>query len=290
MACPATVFAVPQTFPPPPPSVPMTPGGSAMAFETILLEMDERKVATLTVNRPSKLNALSLQVIREIDEAMDTLIHDRSVRGLILRGAGEKAFVAGADIEWMSHIAPIEAAEFARLGHDTFFKIEEAPFPVGAAVMGFALGGGCELAMAADFIVAGKSARFGQPEVKLGLIPGLMGSQRLPRLVGSARARELLFTGRMMDAEEAHRLGLVVKLVPDDQVIAEMDRIFDQVVANARDAIAITKRLINEGHALNKHTAGSLEAGAFGLVFATDDHKEGIRAFLEKRPPRFKGS
>lgn len=261
-----------------------------MGYESILLERDDRGVATITINRPDKLNALSQQVIAEIDKAMDELVHDRTVRGLILTGAGDKAFVAGADIEWMSHITPVEAADFARLGHQVFFKIEEAPFPVAAAVRGFALGGGCELAMAADFIIAGRSAKFGQPEVKLGLIPGLMGSQRLPRLVGSARARELLFTGRMMDAEEAHRLGLVVQLVDDEDVMDTTNKIMDQIVANARDAISITKRLINEGSHMDKHTAGSLEAGAFGLVFATEDHNEGIRAFLEKRKPQFKGA
>lgn len=258
-------------------------------YETILLDIDERGVATITINRPDKLNALSRTVIQDLDKAMDRLMHDRAIRGLILKGGGGKAFVAGADIEWMSHISPVEAAEFSRLGQNVFFKIEEAPFPVGAAVKGFALGGGCELAMAADFIVAGRSSKFGQPEVKLGLIPGLMGSQRLPRLVGSARARELLFTGRMMDAEEAFRVGLVVRLVDDEEVDPEMEKIFDQIAANARDAVAITKRLVNEGFPLDKHTAGSLEAGAFGLIFGTEDHTEGIQAFLEKRKPEFKG-
>lgn len=260
-----------------------------MAFETILMDRDARDIVTITINRPDKLNALSLQVVKELDEAMTSIMNDRSVRGLILTGAGDRAFVAGADIEWMSHISPTEAAHFARMGHQVFFKIEEAPFPVAAAVRGFALGGGCELAMAADFIIAGRGSTFGQPEVKLGLIPGLMGSQRLPRLVGSARAREILFTGRMVDAEEAERLGLVVRLVDDDQVLDEVNKIMDTICENAPEAISITKRLINEGAHLDKHTAGSLEAGMFGLVFATEDHNEGIAAFLERRKPNFKG-
>ncbi len=258
-----------------------------MAYETIRLE-EEQGVWTLSVDRPDAMNALNRTVIDEIARAVDEL-REKKARGLIVRGAGEKAFVAGADIKAMQGLEPKQAEAFARAGQEALFKLEEAPFPTLAAVRGFALGGGLELAMAADFIVAGEGAKLGQPEVTLGLVTGFAGSMRLPRLVGPARAKELLMTGRMVDATEAQAMGLVARVVPDDELFEQAAKIMGKMARNAPLAVAGMKRLVNEGAGKDRREAADLEAGVFGEMFASEDHKEGIEAFLGKRKPGFKG-
>lgn len=259
-----------------------------MGYETLTLETDDDGIATLAVNRPDKLNALNQDVLAELSRAMKELARDRP-RGLLLRGAGEKAFVAGADIRWMSGLTAQEAMTFSRMGQEAFLRIEDAPFPVVAAVRGFALGGGLELAMAADLIVAGAGAKLGQPEASLGLVPGFLGSHRLPRLVGPARAKELLMTGRMIDADEALRIGLVARVVADAEVFTAARETLQKAARNAPLAVAAVKRLVDDGAHLDRRSAGSLEAETFGRMFATMDHDEGIEAFLGKRKPAFRG-
>lgn len=259
-----------------------------MAFETLLVDVDADGVAVVTINRPDKMNALSAQVLEELNECMDALEVDPDVRGIIVTGAG-KAFVAGADIEWMATIGPMVAADFSRLGQAAFFKMEESRKPVIAAVNGYALGGGCELAMAADFIIASEKAVFGQPEAKLGLVPGFMGTQRLPRIVGAARAKEILMTARNVDAQEALRIGLAVEVVAPDALMETARQKMATILANGPIAVETSKRLVNEGLELTKHTAASMEAESFGLVFSTEDHDEGLDAFLNKRKAAFKG-
>ncbi len=258
-----------------------------MSYEAITLE-EKDGVWTLTINRPDAMNALNRTVLKEIAEAM-TQLEQKKARGLILRGAGEKVFVAGADIKAMQGLSQGEAQQFAREGQEAFFKIEQASFPTLAAVRGFALGGGLELAMAADLIVAGEGAKLGQPEVSLGLVTGFAGSMRLPRLVGPGRAKELLMSGRKIGAQEAERIGLVARVVPDDQLFATAEEMMQKMARNAPLAVAGMKRLVNETWHMERHEAGELEAKVFGEMFATKDHEEGIEAFLGKRKPSFQG-
>jgi enoyl-CoA hydratase len=258
-----------------------------MGYETISLEQEEG-VWTLTIDRPDALNALNQTVLEEVSRAMDELVAKKA-RGLVLRGAGEKAFAAGADIKAMKELGPEEAEAFARVGQEAFFKLEEAPFPSIAAVRGFALGGGLELAMSADLIVAGEGAKLGQPEVTLGLVTGFAGSMRLPRLVGPARAKDLLMSGRMLGAEEAYALGLVARVVPDEELFESATKMVRKMAGNAPLAVAAIKRLVNEGAGKTRQEAADLEARVFGEMFATKDHTEGIEAFLGKRKPSWQG-
>ncbi|MBW3581635.1 MAG: enoyl-CoA hydratase/isomerase family protein [Euryarchaeota archaeon] len=260
---------------------------STPVFDTLHVEIEDG-VAVLTLDRPDKLNALSAEALEELHAVLDILEEDPDVGGLIVTGAG-KAFVAGADIEWMSEIDPLTAADFSRMGQAAFFKLEESRMPVIAAVNGYCLGGGCELAMACDFILASEKAVFGQPEAKLGLVPGFMGSQRLPRLVGTARAKELLLSGRTVDAQEALRIGLAVEVVAPDALLERAKEKMKEILGNGPIALETVKRLVNQGYELDKRTAGSMEAESFGLLFSTDDHAEGIAAFLDKRKAEFTG-
>ena len=259
-----------------------------MSYETIALQVSDR-VATITVNRPDKLNALNDRVIAELGEAIDQVVSDANVGGVILTGAG-RAFVAGADISELEAHGPVSAKRLAQTGQEVFGRFESSPKPVIAAVNGFALGGGCELAMACHIRIASEFAKFGQPEVKLGLIPGYGGTQRLPRLVGRGRALQLLLTGEMIDAQEAYRVGLVNRVVPAAELLPAANEMMRAILANAPLAIANVIEVVNRGYDATLDDALTLEATAFGLLAATDDKREGTRAFLEKRAARFTGA
>jgi enoyl-CoA hydratase len=258
-----------------------------MAYQTIALTVGDR-VATVMMNRPDKLNALNDEMIEELGLMVDELRDRTDVGGVILTGAG-RAFVAGADISELERHGGIAAKALSRRGQLVFNRLEAMPKPVIAAVNGFALGGGCELAMACHVRVASETAKFGQPEVKLGLIPGYGGTQRLPRLVGKGRALQLLMTGEMIDAAEAFRIGLVNRVVPAGELIKTATDMLAQMLANAPLALASCIEMANRGYDLSLGDALHMEATTFGLLAATTDMREGTKAFLEKRPAKFKG-
>ncbi len=249
----------------------------------------EGPVATLTLNRPDKLNALNEALLGELAAALEEVERDASLRVAILTGAGEKAFAAGADIEAMREMTTARAKAFADVGHALGARIEGARFPVIAAVNGFALGGGCELALACDFIYASDRAKLGQPEVNLGVMPGFGGTQRLSRRVGIARARELCFTGDVIGADEALRIGLVNVVVPHAELLARVAEVAKKIASKAPLAIAQCKRVLLRGADLPLATANELEAQAFAALFGSEDQKEGMTAFLEKRAAKFEG-
>jgi enoyl-CoA hydratase len=257
-------------------------------MSTLLIDRDDH-VVTLTLNRPDKLNALNEELLRELASALAILDDDAGVRVAILTGSGDKAFAAGADVAAMADMTPMQAKRFAHLGHRLGALIEEAHFPVIAAVNGFALGGGCELALCCDFIYASDKAKLGQPEVGLGIIPGFGGTQRLARIVGVARARELCMTGDVVTAAEALRIGLVNAVVPHADLMAKVREVADRIVAKAPLAIASAKRAILRGADVPLATATELEATAFAALFGTRDQRDGMRAFLEKRDVKFEG-
>jgi enoyl-CoA hydratase len=259
-----------------------------MAFDNLLLERDG-SIAVVTVSRPRVLNALDTQTLDELRRAALELKHDSGVRAVILTGAGEKAFVAGADIEQLARLAPDEAKAYALAGQHVFDLLENLGKPVVAAINGFALGGGCELAMACTFRVASETARLGQPEVKLGLIPGFGGTQRLARLVGKGRAIDLVLTGRLVDAEEALRWGLVHRVVPAANLMTEARSLAASLAELAPVALRYAMEAIGRGAEMAFPEAAFLEATLFGLLFSTDDAREGTRAFLEKRKAAFQG-
>jgi enoyl-CoA hydratase len=259
-----------------------------MTYQTLTLSVADR-IATLTVNRPDKLNALNDQVIEELGAAVDELRERSEVSGVILTGAG-RAFVAGADIAELEKHGPLSAKALARRGQLVFDRLEGMPVPVIAAVNGFALGGGCELAMACHVRIASDAAKFGQPEVKLGLVPGYGGTQRLPRLVGKGRALQLLMTGEVIDAAEAFRIGLVNRVVPAADLMKAASDVLKLMTANAPLALASCIELVNRGYDLSLGDALAMEATAFGLLAGSADMKEGTRAFLEKRPAKFSGA
>ncbi len=261
-----------------------------MNFETLLLERLDTGLWLLTVNRPKALNALSPQVLGEIARAVVHLNSLGDVRALLVTGAGDKAFVAGADIAAMSAMSPLEGRAFALEGHATLRALELAPFPVIALVNGYALGGGCELALACDWIVAAERAVFGQPEVNLGIVPAFGGTQRLTRLVGKARALELVCTGRQVRADEALALGLVNHVVAPDHLLEKGLELARLVAAKGPVAVKMAKHLVQRGQDLDLANANAMEADVFGLLCATDDKREGMTAFLAKRPPAFTGN
>ena len=258
-----------------------------MHFEFLTLDIADR-VATLTINRPDKLNALNDATIAELGHAIDQIRVDDAIGGVILTGAG-RAFVAGADISELSNQSPVLGKARARAGQDVFRRFETCPKPVVAAINGFALGGGCELAMACHVRIASDAAKFGQPESKLGILPGYGGTQRLPRLVGKGRAMQLLMTGEMIDANEAYRIGLVNKVVPGAQLMDEARNILRTILGNGPLAVALCIEAIDRGLQMSLEEGLILEANHFGLLAATEDMREGMKAFLEKRAPNFKG-
>ncbi len=259
-----------------------------MNFENLLCKCSER-IAVVTINRPRALNSLNSETLRELLSLFEGLRDDAEVDVVILTGAGSKSFVAGADIAAMQPLDPLAGRAFARLGHQVLNAIEKLPQPVIAAVNGFALGGGCELAMACDIRLASENARFGQPEVNLGIIPGFGGTQRLPRLVGKGRAKEIIFTGEILDAAEACRIGLVNRVVPADDLLETARALAAKIVSRGQFAVRMAKEAIDNGLELDVDRAGNYETELFGLCFASADQKEGMAAFLEKRPAVFKG-
>jgi enoyl-CoA hydratase len=246
-------------------------------------------IARLTINRPDKLNALNAIVIAELGDAVTRVETDAAVRGVIVTGAGTKAFVAGADIGELTEQNTVTGRNRALTGQQVFRRLERCGKPVIAAVNGFALGGGCELAMACHLRVASENAKFGQPEVKLGIAPGYGGTVRLPRLIGRARALELLLTGDMIDAAEALRIGLVNRVVASDRVQPETESLLRAILANGPLAVQACLEAVDAGAEMAVDQALLLEAGYFGLLSATEDMREGTKAFLEKRKPAFKG-
>jgi enoyl-CoA hydratase len=259
-----------------------------MSYQNLLLETRDR-VAFLTINRPDKLNALNDRTMQELEVAFTALADDAAVGGVILTGAGQKAFVAGADIAELSAETPVGGQERSIRGQRVLDRIAHLGKPVVAAVNGFALGGGCELAMACHVRLAAEGARLGTPEVKLGLMCGYGGTQRLARLVGKGRALEILLTGEMMDAAEALRIGLVNQVVPADRLLAESEALLRKMLANGPVSLRFTLEAVSSGLEMPLAEAQLLEATLFGLVCTTEDMKEGTKAFLEKRPPKFQG-
>lgn len=260
-------------------------------FDHILVERKDH-VARVTINRPDKLNALNAKVIHELTRAFLDLVHARDeepVRCVILTGAGPKSFVAGADISEMANMTSAEARRFAEAGHRLGQILEGARFPVIAAVNGFALGGGCELALACDFIFAADNAKFGQPEVNLGVIPGFGGTQRLARRVGIGKARELIYTGDMLTAEQALAIGLVNAVFPAADLLTKAEETAQKIASKGPLAVAASKRVMFHGADVSLVTANQLEAEAFSVLFGSDDQKIGMKAFVEKTKAVFTG-
>lgn len=255
-------------------------------YNTLLTNL-ENNIFTITINRPDKMNALNQEVMNDIKNVMDEVYNNSEIRSVIITGAGEKAFVAGADISEFSGLSQQQGMALAKKGQDIFFKVENSPKPIIAAVNGFALGGGCELAMACHMRVASENAKFGQPEVNLGLIPGYGGTQRLTMLVGKGKAIELLVTGNMIDANTALQFGLVNYVVPQNQVL-EKARSLLQII-NSKAPVAVSKAINAANHAYTGIKGYEHEIFGFSECFTTEDVKEGTAAFLEKRKPNFKG-
>jgi enoyl-CoA hydratase len=259
-----------------------------MSYENLKVETRDG-VAIVTINRPEKLNALNDRTVEELDAAFAAIGSDPQVRGAILTGAGEKAFVAGADIAELSTQSPVDGKERSIRGQKVLDRIENLGKPVIAAVNGFALGGGCELALACHVRVAAENAKLGTPEVKLGIMCGYAGTQRLPRLVGKGRALEMLLTGEMVGAQDALRIGLVNRVVPRETLLAEAEGLLRQMLANGPVSLRFTLEAVNAGLEMPQDEAQYLEATLFGLICTTEDMKEGTKAFLEKRPAKFQG-
>lgn len=255
-------------------------------YENLIVAQDGA-VTTITINRPKSLNALNSLTLRELAKAVR--IAGETSHAVILTGAGEKAFVAGADIAEMAPMTPWSAREFSELGHVLTALLEDLPCATIAAVNGYALGGGCELAVACDMIYASENARFGLPEVTLGVTPGFGGTQRLVRLIGKLRAKEMIFTGEMVDAKRAAEMGLVNAVVPRLELLAHCKKIAEKIASRGPLAIARAKRLVERGYDLPLRAANRQEAETFALLFDTKDRVEGMQAFLEKRPAKFTG-
>jgi len=260
-----------------------------MAYENVLLEQPEQGIYLLSVNRPKVLNALNAPTLDELGAAIAEVGADSDARALLVTGAGERAFVAGADIAAMRDMSAAEGKRFSANGTQVFRSLELLPVPTIAVVRGYALGGGCELAMSCDWIVAAENAVFGQPEVNLGIIPGFGGTQRLARLVGRARALELITTGRRVEAQEALALGLVNHVYAAEQVLEEAMQIARAIASKGPIAVRLAKESVQRGQHLDMDSACLLENDAFALCCGTEDQREGMSAFLEKREARFKG-
>lgn len=258
-----------------------------MSYANILVEKKE-DIGIIKINRPNNLNALNKDTIIELTKAVEELEKDKNIKVAILTGEG-KAFIAGADIKQMKEMNPSEAKKFAEMGHKLLMNIENSRLPFIAAVNGYALGGGCEVMMACDICIAASGAKIGQPEINLGIHPGFGGTQRLPRLVGRMKAKELLLTGDNIDANEAHRIGLVNMVVPDDKIMEEAEKIANKIASKSTVQTAFIKSLVNKGMEVDLNKACELEISYFSKSFQTEDQKEGMTAFLEKRKPNFKG-
>jgi len=259
-----------------------------MAYETLLYEK-RNGIGYVTISRPEKLNALNQKVMAELSACFASIREDEEVRTVILTGTGEKSFVAGADVNELAAQDPVQGKHTSTRGQEILDFIEDLGKPVIAAVNGYALGGGCELAMACTLRLAAESARFGQPEVKLGIIPGYGGTQRLPRLVGKGRAMELILSGEPISAQEAYRIGLVNQVVAAKDLIAAAEALARKIMANGPLAVRFSMEAVNHGMEMTQGEGQFLEATLFGLCCTTADMKEGTRAFLEKRPPAFVG-
>jgi enoyl-CoA hydratase len=259
-----------------------------MAYETIIFEVEEN-IAIIRFNRPKALNAINPTMIAEMKDALEKIKADTSIKVLILTGEGDKAFIAGADIAAMKDYNPLQGKFFSSQGHELFFQLEALPIPVIACVNGFALGGGNEMAMACDFIYAADSAKFGQPEINLGIIPGFGGTQRLSRLIGKSMAKELCMTGVMVSAQEAKDIGLVNKVFPNETLWEETMKVAKLLTTKGKVSTRAAKETIERGYDQDLKTGCHLESEAFGMCMASEDAKEGMGAFLEKRKPLFKG-
>jgi len=258
-----------------------------MDYKNIIVEKKDG-IGTIKINRPKVLNALNRDTISELLKAIVELEDDKNIKVVILTGEG-KAFIAGADIKQMTDMTTLEAKEFAELGHSLPMKIENSRLPFIAAINGYALGGGCEVFMSCDICIAGANVKIGQPEINLGISPGFGGTQRLPRLVGRMKAKELLLTGRNLGAEEAYRIGLINKVVEDEKLMEEVEELAKNIAGKSSVQTDFIKSLVNKGVDIDMHTGCSLEISYFSSSFSTHDQKEGMTAFLEKRKPVFKG-
>ena len=256
-------------------------------YKNLLVHTAKDGITTVTINRPKYLNALDTLTLEEMKDCFNRLSNDSDTKSVLITGAGDKAFVAGADLGAMSKMTVTEGRCFSVLGHAVYNAIERIPVAVVAAVNGYALGGGCELALACDFRIASENSLFGQPEVNYGIIPGFGGSQRLARLIGTGEAKEMIYTGAMVDAQEAFRIGLVNRVVEPEELIPACEEICRKIMKKAPIAIASAKDAINRGASMDLESSLSYEAQVFGTCFATLDQKEGMKAFLEKRKPVF---
>jgi len=252
-----------------------------------LIFEERENIATVIINRPNKLNALNSEILEELELVFKEIKESSSIRAVVITGSGEKAFVAGADIAEINGLDPLKAKSFSEYGQSVFNLIEECDKPVIAAVNGFALGGGCELALACHIRLAGETAKFGQPEVKLGLIPGYGGTQRLARIIGIGRAIELLLTAESVDAQEAYRLGLVNKVYQKDELLIRANEMAKQIAAQPKEAVKLILKSVGMSAKTNLKEGLDYEASSFGVCCSTNDFKEGTKAFMEKRSPIF---
>ena len=259
-----------------------------MEFKDTLYEKKEG-IATITINRPEVRNAMSVETVQEILSRLEDAEKDESIKVIVITGAGEKAFCVGLDLKSVQNISVVKGVETSRLGQKLTLAIEELGKPVIAAINGYALGGGLELAMACDIRIASENARVGQPEVNVGLIPGWGGTQRLPRFVGKGIAKELIFTGKMIDAKTAERIGLVNMVVPSENLKSAVEEFCKEVMSKSPIAIRLVKELINSSTETDPRIGLIQEAEAFGVLSSTEDYKEGVSAFIEKRKPQYKG-
>lgn len=257
-----------------------------MNYSNLLLEISEQ-IATVTINRQHAMNALTVQTLEELEKAFIAMENDTGVRVILVTGAGEKAFVAGGDISYLANLGVVEARELALLAHRVFQCIEHSSKPVIAVLNGYTLGGGCELALACDLRLASEKARIGQPEVNIGIIPGWGGTQRLPRLIGKGRALEMLFSGEMIDAQEAWRIGLVNKIYPVESLMEEARTLAKRLCSKGALSIRFIKEVVHQGMEVDLQRANLREADLFALCFGGEEQKEGVRAFIEKRPAKF---
>ncbi len=260
-----------------------------MNYNNILFSV-EGNVAIIRFNRPQALNAINPDALKDVNAALDEIVKNPVVKVLVFTGEGSKAFVAGADIKHIVSLTPLQAREFSRAGQELLFRIEQLPMPVIACVNGFALGGGCEIAMACDFIYASEKAKFGLPEINLGVIPGFGGTQRLARRVGNSMAKELCMTGNMINADEAKSIGLVNRVFPAESLWEETMKTANLIASKGRVALRGIKDCIDRGADMDLINGCRMESDAFGLIFTSPDQKEGMSAFIEKRTPEFKGS